>query len=185
LSGVIALEPKGPHRPCRSEHVCSWPDPDGPIGVRRLRWSGTTGRAHDTRETTLMTRSEPLGKLRALAPQLFGRHWTVRSDPRERPAALAAHSACHEVRSAEAPRHAVVADHPGRPDRGNAMARRALPRLRHQPRNRSHDRRPHLIAPVDTLVVGLRCSWCPAPRQCRRSMDCMRCRPAKIAASTL
>ena len=35
--------------------------------------------------------------------------------------------------SSSQPRHAVVTDDPGRADRGDALARRVLPRLRHEP----------------------------------------------------
>jgi hypothetical protein len=55
------------------------------------------------------------------------------------------------------PRHAVVAHHPGCAGRRNAMAGRFLSGLWHQPR----DRPPHPLASIGTLVLGLRCSWCP------------------------
>jgi hypothetical protein len=45
---------------------------------------------------------------------------------------------------------------------GNAVARRVLPRLWHEPRLSSEGRPPSL-ASVATLVLGLRCSWCSAP----------------------
>jgi hypothetical protein len=34
----------------------------------------------------------------------------------------------------------------------------------------------HPLASVGSLVLGLRCSWCPARRQCQRSWGCMPCR---------
>jgi hypothetical protein len=44
--------------------------------------------------------------------------------------------------SCRQPLHAVVADDPGRADRGDAVARRVLPGLRHEPGDRSSKGRP-------------------------------------------
>jgi hypothetical protein len=54
--------------------------------------------------------------------------------------------------------------HRGRTARRHGMARRFLPGLRNERRDRfARDRHP--LASVGTLVLGLRCSRCPGGRQ--------------------
>jgi hypothetical protein len=58
-------------------------------------------------------------------------------------------------------RYAVVADDPRRPPRRHAMARRFLSGCGTSRAIDLHTLDRHPLASVGTLLVGLRCSWCP------------------------
>jgi Transketolase, thiamine diphosphate binding domain len=66
-----------------------------------------------------------------------------------------------ESASGHRPRHAVVANDLRRVDRRYALARRLLSGLRNEPSDRSAHHRSPPARLVGTLVLGLRCSWCP------------------------
>src|SRR5262249_43640646 len=82
------------------------------------------------------------------------------------------------------PGRAVVADNSGGAARRCAMARCVLPRLRDELAIdlRTIDRHP--LASVGTLVLGLRCSWCPGSAPMPKLIGLFALPPATRANAT-